>query len=79
MFRSKTLRVQIPPSQIVYLKFFLEGYDHLALPVVVDGKKAEIKLLIHPTEFELFVNLIKEEFPSVIILGDDKNGCSGFI
>jgi hypothetical protein len=49
------------------------------LPVVVDGKKAEIKLLIHPTEFELFVNLIKEEFPSVIILGDDEDGCSGFI
>jgi len=65
MLRSKTLRVQITPSQIVYLKFLLEGYDHLALPVVVDGKKAEIKLLIHPTELELLVNLIKEEFPSV--------------
>ena len=79
MLRSRTLRVQVPPSQIVYLKFLLEGYDHLALPVVVDGKKAEIKLLIHPTELKIFVSLIKEDFPSAIILGDDENGCSGSI
>jgi hypothetical protein len=79
MLRSRTLRVQVPPSQIVYLKFLLEGYDHLALPVVVDGKKAEIKLLIHPTELKIFVSLIKEEFPSAIILGDEEDGCSGSI
>jgi hypothetical protein len=77
MLRSKTLRVQISPSQLVYLKFLLEGYDHLALPVVVDGKKVEIKLLIYPTELKILVSLIKEEFPSAIILGDDEDGCSG--
>jgi hypothetical protein len=79
MLRSKTLRVQTPPSQIVYLKFLLEGYDHLALPVVVDGKKAEIKLLIYSTELKILVSLIKEEFPSAIILGDDEDGYSGSI
>jgi hypothetical protein len=79
MLRSRTLRVQISPSLIVYFKFLLEGYDHLALPVVVDGKKAEIKLLIQPTELKIFVGLIKEEFPSALILGDDEDGCSGSI
>ncbi len=76
MVRSSILRVQVDPSQIVYFKFLLEGYDHLALPVVVDGKKAEIKLLIHPTELEILVRLIKEEFPSTTILRDDEDGYS---
>lgn len=79
MLRSRTFRVQISPSQIVYLKFLLEGYDHLALPVVVDGKKAEIKLLIQSTELKIFVSLIKEEFPSALILRDNEDGCSGSI
>ncbi len=71
MHKSSTLRVEINPSQIAYLKFLLEGYDHLALPVVVDGKKAEIKMLIPPSEVRILINLIREEFPSAIILGND--------
>lgn len=71
MLKSSIIKVELNPTQIVYLKFLLEGYDHLALPIVVDGKKAEIKMLVHPSEAEILIALIREEFPSAAILRDE--------
>ena len=71
MLKSSIIKVELNPTQIVYLKFLLEGYDHLALPIVVDGKKAEIKMLVHPSEAEILIALIREEFPSASVLRDE--------
>jgi len=71
VLKSSIIKVELNPTQIVYLKFLLEGYDHLALPIVVDGKKAEIKMLVHPSEAEILIALIREEFPSASVLRDE--------
>ena len=71
MLKSSIIKVELNPTQIVYLKFLLEGYDHLALPIVVDGKRAEIKMLVHPSEAEILIALIREEFPPAAILRDE--------
>lgn len=61
--RSSFLIVKLNPKKLAYLKFILEGYDHLAILTVLDAKEGLAK--IHFFESNKF--LIKE------ILEDLKN------
>jgi len=65
---SASLKIHISPSDIVYLKFLLEGYDHLALPVVIDGKKAIIELLTYETEVDTLIRLLQSELLNLEVL-----------
>jgi len=56
-FQSKVKILQISPSKIAFLKFLLEGYDHLASLTILDPKKGMIKISFYPLNEE-FVNEI---------------------
>uniref|UniRef100_A0A7V4JPN6 DUF4911 domain-containing protein n=1 Tax=Thermodesulfobacterium geofontis TaxID=1295609 RepID=A0A7V4JPN6_9BACT len=54
--KSSFLLIKLDPQKLAYLKFILEGYDHLVILSVLDSKKGLAK--IHFFEKEKF--LIKE-------------------
>jgi hypothetical protein len=54
--RSSFFLVKLNPQKLVYLKFILEGYDHLAILSVLDSKKGLAKIYF----FEKEKSLIKE-------------------
>jgi len=54
---SEVKILHINPSKIAFLKFLLEGYDHLASLTILDPKKGIIKISFHPLNEE-FVNEI---------------------
>ena len=56
LMRSSFLIIRLNPQKLAYLKFILEGYDHLAILSVLDPEKGLSK--IHFCEKEKF--LIKE-------------------
>ena len=64
--RNFFLVVKLNPKKLVYLKFILEGYDHLAVLTVLNAKKGLAKIHF----FENNKLLIKE------ILEDLKNKLS---
>uniref|UniRef100_A0A7C4JQ38 DUF4911 domain-containing protein n=1 Tax=Thermodesulfobacterium geofontis TaxID=1295609 RepID=A0A7C4JQ38_9BACT len=61
--RSSFFLIKLNPQKLAYLKFILEGYDHLAILSVLDSKKGLAKIYF----FEKEKSLIKE------ILEDLKN------
>ncbi|AEH23659.1 hypothetical protein TOPB45_1581 [Thermodesulfobacterium geofontis OPF15] len=54
--RSSFFLVKLNPQKLAYLKFILEGYDHLAILSVLDSKKGLAKIYF----FEKEKSLIKE-------------------
>jgi len=42
--------ISIRPERMAFLKFIIEGFGHLALPVTLSAKEGKIKLLIAPQE-----------------------------
>ena len=58
--RSKIIRAKISPEKIAFLKFVLDGYDHLALLTVKDPKKGIVELSFFPTEKEEVLNILQD-------------------
>jgi hypothetical protein len=54
--RSSFFLIKLNPQKLAYLKFILEGYDHLAILSVLDSKKGLAKIHF----FEKEKSLIKE-------------------
>uniref|UniRef100_A0A832LWE4 DUF4911 domain-containing protein n=1 Tax=Caldimicrobium thiodismutans TaxID=1653476 RepID=A0A832LWE4_9BACT len=48
--RSTQIVFCLNPSKIAFLKFVLEGYDHLANLTVLNPKRALLKISFYPTE-----------------------------
>ncbi|WP_038055943.1 DUF4911 domain-containing protein [Thermodesulfobacterium hydrogeniphilum] len=61
--KSSILIIKIDPSKLAFLKFILEGYDHLAVLTIIDGKTGLAKLHFHPKNYiflrELLQNNLK--------------------
>ncbi len=47
------------------MKFILEGYDHLGLTIIKDGKEPEIEILTFPTEISLLKEILSSTFPDL--------------
>ncbi len=58
--RSKIIRAKISPEKIAFLKFVLDGYNHLALLTVKDPKKGIVELSFFPTEKEEVLNILQD-------------------
>ena len=48
------------PSQIAFLKFILEGYDHLATLTVHDASQGILQISFFPTEEEIIKEILKD-------------------
>lgn len=48
--RSLEVEINIKPERMAFLKFIIEGFGHLALPVTLSAKEGKIKLLLSPHE-----------------------------
>jgi hypothetical protein len=57
--KSKKLRAEISPERIAFLKFILDGYDHLALLTVKDPKAGIVELSFFPSEKEEVLKILK--------------------
>ncbi|HAA83834.1 MULTISPECIES: DUF4911 domain-containing protein [Thermodesulfobacterium] len=57
--RSAWFLVKINPSQIAFLKFILEGYDHLSSLTILDPKSGLTKIYFHPKNL-VFINELLE-------------------
>ncbi|OAQ20180.1 DUF4911 domain-containing protein [Thermosulfurimonas dismutans] len=55
--------ISIRPERMAFLKFIIEGFGHLALPVTLSAKEGKIKLLISPQEKDRWEE-IWEDFQS---------------
>ncbi len=58
--KSEVLRAEVLPERIAFLKFILDGYDHLALLTVKDPKKGIVELSFFPTEKEEVLNILQD-------------------
>ncbi|MGC8872366.1 MAG: DUF4911 domain-containing protein [Caldimicrobium sp.] len=58
--KSKCLFFQMDPSQIAFLKFILEGYDHLATLTVHDARRGILQISFFPTEEEVIREILKD-------------------
>jgi len=58
--KSKILRAYIPSDKIAFLKFILDGYDHLALLTIKDPKKGIVEISFYPTEKEIVLDILEE-------------------
>ena len=50
MERSLEVEINIKPERMAFLKFIIEGFGHLALPVTLSAKEGKMKLLLSPHE-----------------------------
>lgn len=51
---------RLPPSKIAFVKFVLEGYDHLANLTVLNPEKALLKISCYPTEEEIIKEILAD-------------------
>lgn len=51
---------KISPSKIAFLKFLLEGYDHLAILTILDPKKGICRVSFYPSEKELVTSVLED-------------------
>jgi hypothetical protein len=71
---STQLRLTIDSRKISWLKFILEGYEGLAIPVTLDGTSGRIVLLIGPgSEMEIreLIGSMKDELGLIAGMSDD--------
>ncbi len=57
--KSSILIVKIDPSKLAFLKFILEGYDHLAVLTIMDGKTGLAKIHFHPKNYIFLKELLQ--------------------
>ncbi len=57
---SDFLFIKILPSKISFLRFILEGYDHLAILTVIESKEGLAKLNFFKNEKELIMEILKD-------------------
>jgi hypothetical protein len=50
----------IEPSKIAFLKFILEGYDHLAILTILDPHKGFCTISFYPKEKELVQEILQD-------------------
>lgn len=58
--KSKNFYFQIDPSKIAFLKFILEGYDHLATLTILDRQQGVVKISFYPTEEHWIREILKD-------------------
>ena len=58
--RFDRLKARLDPSRIAFVKFILEGYDHLAQLSTVDRTSGEIVFRFHPARRETLFQLLDE-------------------
>lgn len=57
---SDFLFIKILSSKISFLRFILEGYDHLATLTVIESKEGLAKLHFFKNEKELIMEILKD-------------------
>ena len=57
---SSTLIIKIPSSEIAFLNFVFEGYDHLANLTVLNAKEGLVKLSFYFTEKNLIEEVLED-------------------
>lgn len=68
--RSSFFLIKLNPQKLAYLKFILEGYDHLAILSVLDPKRGLAKIQFFENEKSLVKEILedlKPELPLEII------------
>ncbi|MEZ0344190.1 MAG: DUF4911 domain-containing protein [Caldimicrobium sp.] len=60
LHKSKNFYFQIDPSKIAFLKFILEGYDHLATLTVLDRQQGIVQISFYPTEEHWIKEILKD-------------------
>ncbi len=63
MMQSTVMEIKIPPRSLAFLRFVLEGFGHLALPVTLSGREGRVRFLISPGEEERFQRLLEDLLP----------------
>jgi len=58
--QSSQLKVKINSRYLTFLKFILEGYDHLAVLTVLDGKKGLVKINFYYTQYDLIMEILED-------------------
>ena len=57
------MELEIAPSRLAFLRFVLEGFGHLALPVTLSGEEGRVKLLLSPGEEERWEKIFRDLEP----------------
>ena len=52
--------IKLNPQKLAYLKFILEGYDHLAILSILDSEKGLAKIYFFESEKFLIKNILED-------------------
>ncbi len=58
--KSEILYIKTLSSKLSFLRFILEGYDHLSILTVIDPKEGLAKLHFFKNEKELIINILED-------------------
>lgn len=61
--RSVEVEFTVAPSRLAFLRFVLEGFGHMALPVTLSGKQGRVKLLVSPGEEDRWEKIFRDLEP----------------
>ncbi|MBX6422408.1 DUF4911 domain-containing protein [Thermosulfurimonas sp. F29] len=60
---SAKVELRVNPRRLSFLRFLLEGFGHLALPVTLSGREGRVLLLVHPDEEERLRGILRDLDP----------------
>lgn len=58
--RSSFLIIRLKSQKIAFLKFILEGYDHLAILEVIDPREGLVKIYFYKKEKSLIEEILED-------------------
>jgi hypothetical protein len=75
--RSDRLYLRLPPRDVAFFKFVMEGHDNLALLTVVDRFASVVRMLFSPgqrSEVDAFLESVRADIPDLEIRFDPRRG-----